>query len=63
MDVEEENDRLERELTSPSRARLTEYAIARERRPHTAPDRPDRRAVHLGVAELAGDSVALPTVQ
>jgi hypothetical protein len=30
MDVEEENDRLERELASPSPARLTEYAIARE---------------------------------
>jgi hypothetical protein len=29
MDVEEENDRLERELASPSPARLTEYAIAR----------------------------------
>jgi hypothetical protein len=30
LDIEEENDRLENELASPSLARMTEYAIARE---------------------------------
>jgi hypothetical protein len=64
LDIEEENDRLERELASPSPARLTEYAIARESGDLTL-RRIGRIAerLHLGVAELAGDSVGLPTVQ
>jgi hypothetical protein len=37
LDIEEENDRLENELASPSLARMTEYAIARESGDPTLP--------------------------
>jgi len=64
MDVEEENDRLERELASPSRVRMTEYALVRAS-VDLALRRIERIAerLHLGVAELAGDYATLPTVQ
>lgn len=64
MNIEEENERLESELASPSLGRMTEYAIAR------ASGDPTLRRIgwiaerlHLSVAELAGDHAALSAVQ
>ncbi len=63
MDVEEENERLERDLAAPGLVRMTEYAIARES------GDPIRQRIgwiaerlHLSVRELAADNVALPTI-
>lgn len=63
LDIEEENGRLEHELASPSLARMTEYALAREggdptlRRVGWIAER-----LHLGVSELAGNHAARPPV-
>lgn len=64
IDLDEENERLEQELTSPSSRRLTEYAVARH-----SPDPTLRRVGHiaesldLGISELAGPLNLLPSVQ
>lgn len=63
MDIEEANERLESDIASPSLARMTEYAIARESGDPTL-----RRIgwiserLHLSVAELAGDNATLPPI-
>ena len=63
LDIEEENDRLESDLASPSLARMTEYAIARERGDPTL-RRIGRIAerLHISIRELTADSRALPPI-
>ena len=57
LDIEEENDRLESDLASPSLARMTEYAIARESGDPTL-RRIGRIAerLHISIRELSADS-------
>lgn len=63
MEIEEENERLERELRSPSLVRLTEYAMAREG------SDPTLRSIgriaerlRLSITEISGDGVMLPPI-
>lgn len=59
LDIEEENDRLENELASPSLACMTEYAIARESGdPTLRRISPSAERLHISIRELTADSVA-----
>ncbi|MDX3807425.1 MAG: hypothetical protein QHC89_13615 [Bosea sp. (in: a-proteobacteria)] len=64
LEIEAENEGLERELRSPSIARLTEYVIA-----HQSEDATLRslgmvaERLHLGVGEMTGNEGILPRWQ
>ena len=63
LDIEEENDRLESDLTSPNLARMTEYAIARESGdPTLRRIGPIAKRLRISIRELTADSVALPPI-
>ena len=62
LELDEENEQLEREMASPSPVRATEYAVANE-----SPDRTLRtiariaEGLNLSIRELVDDKVTLPT--
>ena len=62
LELDKENEQLERNMDPPSPVRATEYAVARE-----SPDRTLRtiagiaESLHMSIRELAGDTIRLPT--